>query len=228
MSKKLSLTAAVLCVIALLAGALSLGHAANVPKPPDKSSTVQNPPAPGVVQQQRETPEQFIYRFTFKYLEDAKRRAEEARFKGEDASKLRAFYQRGAALDDAQTSLVEQIAIENNAEVAKQDKKAREIIDKFRAKYPGGKVPEGQPVPQAPAELAALQQERNAIILKGRDRLRATLGDEAFGRFDAFVHSQIAPKLKVDQLNVPQLNSLRPERQKRQPELVKSARVAQQ
>jgi hypothetical protein len=228
MSKKLSLTAAILCVIALLAGALSLGHAANVPTPPSKPSAVQNSPAPNVAQQQRETPERFIYRFTFKYLEDAKRRAEEARVKGEDASKLRAFYQKGAALDDAQTSLVEQIATENNAEVARQDKKARQIIDKFRAKYPGGKVPDGEPMPQAPAELAALQAERDAIILKGRDRLRAALGDDAFGRFDAFVHSQIAPKIKVDQLNVPQLNSLRPERQKRQPDLVKSARGVQQ
>ena len=72
-------------------------------------------------------------------------------------------------------------------QVAAQDAKAKVIIDRFRAQYPYGIVNPSFPLKPPSPELKEMQQERNNIILRARDQLRAELGEEAFARFDQFV-----------------------------------------
>lgn len=99
-----------------------------------------------------------------------------------------------AALGEAHARALEAVAAATVAEVERQDAKAREVIDAFRSRYPGGVVPRGERLPPPPPELKAMQEERNAIILRGRERVRATLGEREFGRFNEFVLRRFAAK----------------------------------
>jgi hypothetical protein len=40
-----------------------------------------------------------------------------------------------------------------------------------------------------------MQQERNAIILRARDRLRQAFGAKEFERFDAFLQAHVKPAI---------------------------------
>lgn len=71
-----------------------------------------------------------------------------------------------------------------------QDEKAQKIITAFRARYPGGKVPQGESLPPPPPELTRLWEERKAIILHARDRLREAFGEQKFKQFDAFLNNR--------------------------------------
>jgi len=87
-------------------------------------------------------------------------------------------------LDEAQAGALEAIAFACKEDVSRQDQKARGIIMSYRAQFPDGKIPDGVTPPPPPPELKLMWEERNAIILRARDRLRAALGEEAFRRFD--------------------------------------------
>jgi hypothetical protein len=83
--------------------------------------------------------------------------------------------------------LLDQVTFECEEELAQQDAKAQAVIDNFRKHFPVGPLPEGVTLPPPPPELTVMQEERNAIILRARDRLRTAYGDQAFAKFDAFV-----------------------------------------
>ena len=92
--------------------------------------------------------------------------------------------------------MLEQIASECEQEVAQMDARAKVILDAFRARYPGGRVPQGETVPAPPPELQVMQKERDAIVLRARDRLCAALGEAEFGRFDTFVQKNVVPEIQ--------------------------------
>ena len=146
-------------------------------------------------------PEHVAYRQLFRHVVFLKQRAQEVERRGEDARSLRAFYQQRAGIDDRQAALLERIAAESEREVAQQDARARAVIDDFRADFPGGQIPQGQRLPPPPAELKALQEERNNLILRARERLRAALGEQEFARFDDYVQNSVAPGVSAEPLN---------------------------
>ncbi len=81
-----------------------------------------------------------------------------------------ADYQHQAGLSDEQAAALKEIAIDCQREVEQQDAKARKIINAFRDKLAKIKPKPGASLPPPPVELAAMQEERNAIILRARDR----------------------------------------------------------
>lgn len=95
-----------------------------------------------------------------------------------------ADYQQQAGLSDEQAAALKKIAIDCQREIEQQDTKARKVINAFRDKLAKIKPKPGTSLPPPPAELAAMQKERNAIILRARDRLRVALGEEKFQRVD--------------------------------------------
>lgn len=92
-----------------------------------------------------------------------------------------ADYQRQALLSDHEVALLKQIASDCESEVSKQDAKAEIFSEAFRQKLIS-KKPTKQPMP-VPAELTELQEQRDAIVIRHRDRLRKELGEDAFNRF---------------------------------------------
>jgi len=95
--------------------------------------------------------------------------------------------QKEAQFNEAQAIALEEIAHACKAEVARQDEKARAIIFAYRAQFPDGIIPKAVTPLPPPPELKVMWEERNAIILRARDRLRAALGEQAFQRFDQHV-----------------------------------------
>src|SRR6266498_1825879 len=94
-----------------------------------------------------------------------KKKAEELQEQGKDGKALRSFYKEAALLNDDEARAFDQIAADCERDVAQQDGKAKAIIDSVRTRYPNGKVSKGEKPPEAPAELKAMQEQRNAIII---------------------------------------------------------------
>ncbi len=146
-------------------------------------------------------PDHAVYRQLFHHHVALKNKAEELERQGKNAKALRSFYKEAAGMTDDEARAFDQIASDCERDVAKQDDKAKAMIDAVRQRYPNGKVPKGEKPPEAPPELKAMQEERNTIILRARDRLRAALGEQEFQRFSQFVERDVKPNVTSEPLN---------------------------
>jgi hypothetical protein len=141
-------------------------------------------------------PRHVVYGLLFREVAAFKKIAREKELKGEDAGFLHRHHKENLKLDDAQTEALARVAEETDREARKLDREARKIIDKGRARHPDGKLKDGESLPPPPAELKALQQQRDAAIMKGREELRSALGDTEFLRFDEFVQQEVTKRMK--------------------------------
>ena len=166
---------------ALFVGALVYGHA-----------RMQNGQGRNTFRQQD------IYEHLFRHYIHIKRRAEEAEQQGrsEDARQLRAHYRREARLSEREADILDQVASNCMSSVDELSARAQQIITEARARVPGGRLQPRQTPPPPPAELPRLQQQREAIVLEGRERLRQEFGEEGFARFDEFVQRNIAGNMR--------------------------------
>lgn len=176
----------ILCLGFLLVGILAFTRA-STSKQGNELSASQEQPA---------VPEHVIYRQLFHDIVALNERADELGRQGMNAPSLRNVYKRRADLSEDQARVLYEIALDCEHQVNQQDAKAKVIIDNFKSRYPGGRVPSGEiPGPPSP-ELVSMQAERNAIILRARDRLREAFGDEEFKRLKEFVENRIAPNVR--------------------------------
>lgn len=178
MGKKLIVIA--LCLIALLASVLLSSKRAS-------SRDVQfNSPSPRTSAQKDWTvPDYTVYDFVFRKVTRLREKTRELQAQGRIAQTPYFPLQREAGLNKAQAVALEEIAFACQQELTRQDEKAKIIISAFQAQFPGGRVPkDGNP--PLPPELKTMWEERNAMILRARDRLRTAFGEEAFARFDDY------------------------------------------
>lgn len=171
---------AVFCVLVLALGVLATTR---------RGQTAQSPQQPASI------PDHIAYKHLFRHVAAFKKQAEENEKQGKDGSSFRSFFKHKAELSDDQTRVLDEIADDCERQVKQQDEQAKIIIDAYKAQYPGGKVPHGETPKPPPVELKAMTEERNAIILRARDRLHVTIGDEEFKRFDDFVKHHVAPNI---------------------------------
>ena len=127
-------------------------------------------------------PEHIIYGFLFRNVTRNNERNIDLRAKGTVTKKYFAF-RRELGFTAEQSRLLTEIASDCESQVRQQDRNAQFIIAEFRARLP--KTKEAQ-APPPPAELKTMWEERNAIILRARDRLRDALGEDTFDRLDNF------------------------------------------
>lgn len=175
----------VLCLVVLTAGALTFKSFGR------QSHGAEKMPPPQV----RAPSEYALYRAFFDQVNFLKRKADELDQKGLNGSGARTLISRQTGLSESQTQFVEQIIDECQGEVKLQDEKAMKVAEAHRARLRNTPTPEGS-LPAPPAELKAMQEERNAMFLRARDRIRATIGDEDFRRLDEFVMRQGRPGAK--------------------------------
>ncbi len=133
----------------------------------------------------RERPEHVRYWLLFSRVASLKEKADELERKGRKTA-LRTAVKKDAGLSDEQGQVLENISLECAGEVARLDARAKQIIDTFKSRFPGGRVPDGETLPPPPPELISLQRERDDAVLRARDRLHASIGDREFERLDAF------------------------------------------
>jgi hypothetical protein len=181
----------VFILVSLVVGALALNRSVDSARPTRQSDAAPAEASYGV-------PEHVIYRHLFHHAHVMNQEAQKAELRGDmqAAASLRSFYKHEAELNDEQARLFDQVGAECEREVNEQDRKAQVIIKRFRAQFPGGRVPDGEPLPPPSPELVEMQAERNAIILRARDRLREALGEQGFNRFQHFIKVKVAPNIR--------------------------------
>lgn len=88
-----------------------------------------------------------------------------------------------AGLTQQQADAVRTVSLAALAELDALDGQARDVILKARAEVRSKLLP-GQKPPDPPAELAALQSARRAVLVKYRGNLSQALGPAAFARLE--------------------------------------------
>lgn len=171
-----------ICSIALVVGALSLWMPT-----PSAAPSQQSSPAP-----RSSAPTHVVYSALFHHVVDVMREADEMQRQGKDTSPLRSFFQRKANLNEFQARILDTVADECVRQLDVQDARAQLIINEFRKRFPPGKLLPGVKLPPPPPELTQMQEERDAMILRARDRLRVALGEDEFQRFEGFVMERVA------------------------------------
>lgn len=184
-------------VVILLLAAATASSVFFVGRTQTRANSAKGTPAP----QLRPMPEHFTYSILFHHIAFLKQKVDETEAKGQYNSTLLKRFQEDSGLDDAQFQALLKVATECEQAAREQDKKAKAIIDAFRTRYPDGKLPRGEKVPPPPRELEALQQERDATVLRARDRIHESLGDQNFTRFDAFVKRHASEHAQARQPN---------------------------
>lgn len=154
-------------------------------------------------QQSVTAPEHVIYGLLFREVAAFKKAARDKESKGQDGSVLRKHHKEHLNLNDDEDAALARIAEETDADVRKTDKEARKLIEKERARHPDGKLKDGEALPAPPEALGTLQQKREARVLRGRDDLRAAVGEAEFKRLDEFVRRDITGKMKPVQADPP-------------------------
>ena len=180
-----------ICTVTLIVGSLSLWTTVPSAAPPQMNSQPQRIPAPTAV----------VYSALFHHVADVIQQADETQRQGKDASSLRALFRDKANLSDVQARDLDRIATDCVREVSAQDARAQQIIGAFKARFPPGRLPPGVKLPPPPPELKQMQAERDAMILRARDRLRLALGEEGFQRFEGFVTERVASGIEPVRLH---------------------------
>ncbi len=148
----------------------------------------------GTLLEGKRAPEHVTYNQVFRHLKELNKEADDEEKKGKDGKHLRKLYKHLAKLDDAQAVILDLVAADTNRDVERLNAKADKIIKKFREKHKG-KLKPGDELPAPPDELMILSQERKQTVLRARDRLRYSIGEEAFAKFEKFVNERVTPNL---------------------------------
>ena len=167
------------CVVVLSASALAVNRNAVGKHPHPVLPSTQETSAG-----ESNVPDHVVYSFLFRNVVSLKAKIKELQAQGKIERRKPAFpLQKEAKLDDARARALETIASDCLQAIARQDDKAKIIMDRYRAQFPDNKIPEGV-TPPPPPELKIMWEERNAIVLRARDQLCAAFGEQEFRRFD--------------------------------------------
>lgn len=196
--------AVALCLILLSVGALAFaGHtpqkdAPAAPALADRGGTTPKGKPLGTREEpsRPDAPEHVIYRQFFRHVVALKQRAQEVERQGRDGRKLRSFYRDRLSMKEDQSRNLDSVAADVSREVDKLDAKAKRIIEELHARYPGGVVPEGEQLPPPPPEFKDLQRQRDYAVMRGRMRLKTTLGEQGFQQVEDFVKMNFAPDVR--------------------------------
>lgn len=132
-----------------------------------------------------------VYSAFFQMIVDLENQALELESEGAKGETLRGYVQTQSNLTDDQARKLGVIAAACVEQVAQQDARALEVIQKSQSQFPGGRIPKGSQVPPPSPELKVLQQERDQIILAARDSLSNALGAASFDNVEQFATHRI-------------------------------------
>jgi hypothetical protein len=139
-------------------------------------------------------PSHILYDRFFRMTASLKRKSETQGADNEKTLGTKNYFKKRANIDDAQDQILQNLAHEYIRELTPIENQAKAIIAQKRREFPNGVVPRDQPPPPA---LVNLQEQRNALALQFRDRLKESLGAEGFDKFDTFINGNFASHIRV-------------------------------
>lgn len=100
------------------------------------------------------------------------------------SSNLGGYYKNLAGLTQQQADAMQTVSLAALGELDALDRQAKDLILQARAQVRTRKLMPGQKPPDPPAQLAALQGARKAVLAKYRANLVQALGPTAFARLE--------------------------------------------
>jgi hypothetical protein len=148
-------------------------------------------------------PQRVVYWQLFRHILFLEHQADLADQRGLDGSQLRNFYQVHANLTAAEATLMKQYAQGTTTAVQAVDVQIQAAVARFRAQFPGGKLPSHSALPPPPPELQTLQDQRDNLVLSNVAGLQSALGAGRFQNFDAYVQTSFAPHISIKLVGQP-------------------------
>ena len=175
-----------LCFVVLAVSAFAVSRSAFGEENTASQPCCSSPPQQSSPQTNHAVPDHVVYGFLFGKITHLNERTRQLQSEGRIRHTDYIPEQHEANLTPEQARALSAIASACMIEVQQQDAQARVIIERFRAQFPDRRIPAGTTPPPPPPELRTMWEERNAMILRARDRLRTAFGEEAFTRFDNY------------------------------------------
>lgn len=129
--------------------------------------------------------------------------AERQQREGKPAPSLVRVFAAQAGLSAAETETLDRVTATLRNRVTPLDLRARAIIQAARAKYPGGRLPQGVTPPEPPAELAELQRQREADVGAAVQELDRELGPAGRNKFQEYMERTFLKQIKSFPVQTP-------------------------
>ncbi len=137
-----------------------------------------------------------IYYILFHHLEVIKAEAEKAFGEGKTPIDNHALYKSQAKLDDNQTQFLFQVAESCMLETNPIKDKINLVVKESRDNFSKNELKSINDVPLPPEELQGLWKQKDEVVLKYKDILQNTFGEEKFAEFNKFATDKIAPNIE--------------------------------
>ncbi len=157
------------------------------------------------VPQSAPIPDYVLYHQFFRHLLYLDNQAARRQANSTNSDETGNSYQKRLRFNTDQFAKVRSSANATEQQVAALDGQAKGIIVSFRAQHQH--VSPSEPLPAPPAELAQLQQQRNALIQAQVTQLKASLGSQAATQLDGFLRTQFAPHVRIALLGPPRAHN---------------------
>ncbi len=141
-----------------------------------------------------------IYFILFHHLALIKEKSDKSHLTDESPFDYLESYKTQAKLDDVQTQFLFQTAEDWAKEFKPIEEKINAIVKQSRNKYPKGELESANDQPLS-NDLTVLWEEKDKTVLKYKEILQNTLGEEQFANFNKFAVDKIAPNVDYNILN---------------------------
>ena len=157
-----------------------------------------------LVRSDSQIPPQVLYDKLFRMVFSIRIKAESQKMSDEKINGSKNYFKNRANLTDEENQILQNTALEFIQQVAPIDANARTIIAQKRASNLTGVVSKDD---LPPVELINLQEQRNALALLYRDRLKESLGSDGSAKFVRYIEGEFASRfeeIKLSEINFDQ------------------------
>jgi len=154
------------------------------------------------LQPAQQVPVHLLYRHFLAYQNHLDHVAAVAVTRGKDGSSYRNHFQQKLGFTDKQFILVRAAAAKMEADLAKQDAKAKALIDAAHQQHPTGQLNSRDDAPPIPAGLVELQQQRDQLIKDEVAALKTALGPANAAKLDSVIQNDFAPNVTIQMIPI--------------------------
>lgn len=170
-------------------------------------------PGPRFYTEVKPMPEEIMYLALFQQIHALRQEDSKYQARGETTTFKETFYKTRLGLSPDKFTAVETAYTDYMARVEPINKRAGEIIKKYRDQFPGGELKKAVPAdpsklgltyekpPPAPPELGELQKQKDQVALTAKEKIRQALGQTEFSKFESSLRDYASKVLVPNNLN---------------------------